>query len=411
MTVTRYASPIYKVNFWGNNTLPGLTDGPDPEGWDRAEMTHTYPQTEKGTGSLSRLGEWGYLSGSAVYAQIFMPYLQSSRPLNSTSHWIYNFLSGSSQGGAIFRLKVPPGNYQVSLVVGTDSVTGNDVSVNGTMFVSRTTHGYTGASSYPQYTHTVDARNGFIDVSIGRTDLINGDASTFINWLTVEPVIYEGDEYPDLVSTTLDPSSPADQALVTKLVQRDLALTERPVSFTLSSTIGSAPVSSIAMTQNRWTLATQWRVFVPTYANQLILRLKLHMTNNVSFPLIGANIGATMSDTELNATTVNTIWQRGRNEPTDPENEMVALTSGVWAKAYTVVRTNTPTAFAMVIDVRRAAGREAYIGLVTFVVSASNTLNIAPAGSTSRFIYTEGFHENDFQLLGTAALSASLTKV
>jgi hypothetical protein len=135
------------------------------------------------------------------------------------------------------------------------------------------------------------------------------------------------------------------------------------------------------------------------------------MTTNVSFPLVGANIGATMSDTELNATTVNTIWQRGRNEPTDPENEMVALTSGVWAKAYTVVRTNTPTAFAMVIDVRRAAGREAYIGLVTFVVSASNTLNIAPAGSTSRFIYTEGFHENDFQLLGTAALSASLTKV
>lgn len=394
MSVTRVAEPIYKLNFWSNNPF---TDGPDPEGFERVLPTDTWPQLGKGVGALSKIGSFGYVD-TILFDERHQEGADLLDEAGATYHSVLNFKTIGSTGGSIFRIKVPPGDYQVTVKSGSLNPNLGDIAVNQVTFFDIVTQGIWAGSVWLEVTHTVNARNGFINVEMGRNDLI-ADFATLINSVVIEPVIYAGEVYPDIESTDIDPASPADQNLVTELLQRDLALTERPVSMEFPATL---------VASNAFLVARQWDMFIPRYANQLVMEfdVSVSFTPNGSGGLINAAVAFQGTDT--------LGWGTS-------SNRLVALFGAGstlrWEQAIRIVNNTTPTRVKSFIDVRNVAGNVVNVALVCAINNAlggNEGLVMTLDGSgvhANRFIFQEGFHDNDVQLLGTATMSARPTYI
>lgn len=394
MSIVRVASPVYKLNFWSNNPF---TDGPDPEGFERVLPTDTWPELGKGVGALSKIGSFGYVD-TVLWDERHQEAADDLDEAGATYHAVLNFLQPGSTGGSVFRIKVPPGDYEVTVKSGSMEPNLGDIVVNRVLFFDIATQGIWAREVWLEVTHTVNARNGLIEVEMGRNDLIL-DFATLINSVVISPVVYDGDVYPDIVSTEVDPASEADQGLVTALLQRDLALTERPISMEFPATV---------VASNSFLVARQWNIFVPQYANQLVMEfdVSVSFTPNGSGGLITAGVAFAETDPLGWGTT---------------SNRLVALFGAGstlrWEQAIRVVNNTSPTRVKSFIDVRNVAGNVVNIALVCQINNAlggNEGLTMTLDGSgvhANRFIFQEGFHDNDVQLLGTATMSATPTYI
>jgi len=159
-----------------------------------------------------------------------------------------------------------------------------------------------------------------------------------------------------------------------------------------------------------WNVTKAWRVFVPTYANQLVMRFKTH----VSFApgtISGGEVAGAVSVNQID----DTGFSRGRSGPLDA-NKLVILSGSDWVLDDPIIRFTSATARDYIFDVREVAGKLAYVSLVCKmrISSGKEGLTMTADGtgmSNTRFIYQEGFHDNDTQFLGVATLGASPTHI
>lgn len=389
MTI-RLAHPIYKVTFWSDKSPPA----PDVDGWERALVTDVWPQIEKGIGSLSRRGSFGYEADHLPWGNESQggP-ITDGKPLFATVHQFLNISQIGFTGGAKFNLRVPPGDYMVTVGVGNLDPTITDIRVNRVLYYSLVQDGIIAGGTYPEVAKIISAPNGFVSIEIARFDL-TADFASVMAFVKVEPVVYDNDDdYPVVTSALVDPASAADQELVANLTQRDTSLRERNISLTFE------PVTVATST---YQVVQTWSLYVPRYANQLVVGVK----SSVSFNGSGSG---------------GRVWfaiDRNANEALNDNasgNYSVALSNGVWIRSTLDEENTTPTLREHRIDVRGFTGQEVTLSMVARVDTRDDPGLQMLIGNltthTSRFDFVPEFHPNDTQFRGTASFAAVPTIV